>query len=157
MPVDSVWIRNREYQYSSRNLRLDASLIWNSTSNPNISTFFGIGFGAGMGITSSVVLNRYDNQRIDFFYPGGVLSTNTNGSGIPVNTYETRTARPNFGFGLQLPLGLEFRLSNNHKLMKKLWLQADLRPSLFVTQIPELQRIVINPAIYTGWGLKYTL
>ena len=56
-------------------------------------------------------------------------------------------------FNAYIPLGVGFRISNNHEIFKHMHLFYEIRPSVHVTSVPEL-RTFTNPAIQHGIGVK---
>jgi len=152
--IDSVITKNLGMNYSSDQLRLDGSMIFRTNPEARWSLFTGIGITAGISINASTQIhyskfdrteNRQPNNNYYYsYYFGGNWET------------ETFKNKNNFGFSTYIPLGIDFRLGNKREFWKRTHIYYELRPSINVTYIPELQSIT-NTCLQNGLGLKVSL
>ena len=119
-------------EYSSQNIMLDASFIFRTDAEARWSLYGGIGASFGVNL----------NPRVDIFY-NTFNFPETSNNDIPEVYYsdfasETYSTELGITRGLYLPGGVDFRLGNN-PFWHRTHLVYELRPSVLISDIPELQ------------------
>jgi len=131
--MDSVINSNYEMYYRSDQLRLDLSVLFSTDPSLRWSIYTGLGLNAGRSFKAETTINyniyRYAEPNWESNYH------NINAS----YTYETETfqGKNNFGFSAYIPLGIDFRIWKNSKLLNYLHLFYEARPGITRTVIPE--------------------
>lgn len=151
-PVDSVSYTGYDMDYTSQFVQLDASVIYRT--NPTARWNFYAGFGAtfGMSISSQTDINYYQhyyiqpNENESSIY---INQTGYNGE----NESETTKNETSLMYSAYIPMGLDFRLSNKNEFWERVHLFYEIRPSLNMVAIPELNTYT-NVAWQNGIGLK---
>lgn len=150
-PVDSVSQTGYDMNYSSQQLRLDASLTYRTNPEARWSLFagFGVTFGGTINAKTYIDYNQYS-------YISPSLNTHV---GYYNDNYEGEYKSESFindnslAFSAYIPLGVDFRISNKKEFWQRVHLFYEIRPTLNMTSIPEL-RTITNPALQHGIGLK---
>lgn len=151
---DSVTTKSSGMNYSSEQLRVDASLIFRTNPELRWSLFTGIGITTGISINVYTEINFSQSDWTESRYPNG------NGSSSFYSAYsggdlkkEIVKNKMNSGLSTYIPMGIDFRIGKKIEFWKRTHLFYELRPSINMTSIPEL-RTVTNAAIQQGLGLK---
>lgn len=153
---DSVYNRNFSANYQSTQFRLDAAMVWKSSSEKRLQVWGGLGINAGISLNSIVDVNfidsgrivTYDNNNEVFYQQGDYFASGS--------LRERSSARNNFGFSAYVPLGISFRIGNKSELLRRFHLVFEARPGLNATVIRGLNS-TWNPSFQYGIGLKVSL
>lgn len=153
--IDST--RTKEYgmNYSSQQLRLDASLLFSTNPAARWKFYSGIGITTGLSF----------NARTNIYYRESESKEMRNANesnfgygyssyGSSVTTFETIRNKSNFGMSAYIPLGVDFRIGRR-EFWKRTHLFYEFRPSINYVSIPELQSMV-NAHLVQGLGFKVT-
>jgi hypothetical protein len=149
--IDSLLTKNLGMNYSSEQLRFDASLIFRTNPEARWSLYSGIGLTAGLSINSNTQVfyskfNRAETQQPNNNY---YYSYHFGGN------YETEKHKNNnnMGFSSYIPLGVDFKIGNKREFWKRTHIYYELRPSINITSVPEL-RTFTNTCLQQGLGVK---
>lgn len=152
--IDSVTNEFLGFNYSSRQIRLDASFIFNIRPEKRLSFFYGLGFNFGVSYFSETSLYYNKSGSID-----GELfeSTYYNFSSNSISNYNERKSQAtNFGYSIYTPLGINFRLAKKGRKWENAFLYYEIRPLVNVTSIPQLQ-VLTSSGVQQGIGMKFNL
>ncbi len=151
--VDSI--SNTEYymDYTSQFVRLDASVIYRT--NPKARWNFYAGFGAtfGASISSQTNINYYQSHSIG---PNDDQSTlYISNDSYHEGEYESETIKnkTSLAYSAYIPMGLDFRMANKNEFWQRVHLFYEMRPSLDMVSIPELNTHT-TVAWQHGFGVK---
>ncbi|MBX2971117.1 MAG: hypothetical protein KF803_17250 [Cyclobacteriaceae bacterium] len=151
--IDSVYSQNYSMDYTSKQFRLDASLIFKTNPQARWSLYAGIGLTAGVSINAHTEVyyskygytqSRYPNGRTSYvhFYQSSYTSK--------TETFRNKT---NFAASTYLPMGIDFRIAKKGELWKRVHLYYELRPSVNMTSIAEL-RMITDTNLQHALGLR---
>ncbi len=135
-PVDSTYYKNVYADYSTQQVRLDASMIYRTKPEARLSLYGGIGFSAGISFGNETNVNR--NETANWTNPEINAPSN----------YESKGERGVFSneegyiFSGYIPLGIDYRLAKEHPLWSNISVICEMRPSLELIDIPELKTYV---------------
>ena len=151
--IDSINSKSYSMNYSSEQLRLDASLIFRTNPEARWSLFAGIGVNAGLSINAStdIYFNRYESSDTRFINGNG--SSPYGYSNTDNSKSENFKNKSNFGLSTYIPMGVDFRIGKKKEFWKRTHLFYELRPGVNITSIPEL-RTITNSSIQHGIGLR---
>ena len=153
-PLDSVNYTNYYMNYGAQQIRLDGSLIYRTNPSARWSIYSGIGLMAGISLNAKTQITyyEYDYFEVDASSPVGFYE--------PYNPFdddeyqsESTINDMNFSFATYLPVGLDFRISNNNEFWKRIHLFVETRPFINFIVIPEL-RTLVSPGFQSGFGIK---
>lgn len=152
--IDSITNEFLSFNYTSRQIRLDASLILSIRPEKRWSFFYGLGFNFGVSYFSETTLSYNKSSSID----GEIFeSSYYNFTSNPISNYnERKTQATNFGYSIYTPLGLNFRLGKKGGKWEKTLLYYEIRPLVNVTSIPQLQ-VLTSSGVQQGIGMKFNL
>ncbi len=156
--LDSVYRESYFVSYNTEQVRLDASLIFQTKSSSRWSVFTGVGLNLGASINSKTAINYVESQYISSNNNASQqinISTNYNNDNVKYETEEFRN-KSSFAFATYIPLGLDFRLGKKNNLWGKMHLFTELRPGLNFYNIPEIGTKV-NSTMQSGLGLRVSL
>jgi len=127
--IDSMHHEYYDFQYGSRQLLLDASLIFRLQGDRRWSLFGGIGMSVGFSYESFTELTygewnfggRSVNQGFD-----------SNGSRL----FERYDHKSGVSASVYLPLGIDFRIGKNREFWKPIHLFLETRPGFQLNDIP---------------------
>lgn len=155
--LDSVTTKNYSMDYSSEQLRLDASLIFRTTPENRWSLFTGIGITAGLSLNANT--NTY------YYEYSGVETRDANGNTINSPLYNNTTFFPpdkekisnknNLAFSAYIPIGIDVRFGKTKQFWKRAHVFYELKPGINITSIPEL-RTITNASLQHGFGFRYS-
>ena len=154
-PIDSISYSNINMFYDSKQLNIDASLLFSSSSKYMFSFFAGVGISVGASVTSNTSISTYHDyyfqtkNNTDSYsnqYYNGLGYSSNNKTDLVYN-------KTNFSYAAYIPLGLDLRMSNRHLFWKQVHLFYEMRPSLNILYIPETQSYVSTRWVH-GFGLK---
>lgn len=138
------------YRYSmtnlSKQLRLDAALIFRTNESARWSLYAGVGASLGYTIESTT--------RIDY------TIENMDRPKSKENTIDSRQTEifENKNYltsSIYAPLGIDFRIGKKREFWKHLHLTYELKPSINFVAIPEIKTATVVGMVSTG-GLRYT-
>jgi hypothetical protein len=153
--IDSITTKSYSMNYSSEQLRLEASLIFRTNPEARWSLFAGIGVNAGLSINANTAIyyNRYESS--DNRFINGNTSSPYGYSNTDNSKTENIKNKSNFGLSTYIPMGVNLRLGKKNEFWKRTHLFYELRPGINITSIPEL-RTVTNSSIQHGLGIHVT-
>lgn len=130
--IDSVSSETISMDYSSHVFMLDASLVFKTDADARWSLYGGVGISLGLNL----------NPRVDVYYNNfeAFESPQNNPSNIISGTFSSEQFSTKSGImaGVYLPGGVDFRLGDR-PFWYRTHLIYELRPSLLVSDIPELK------------------
>ncbi len=138
------------YRYSmtnlSKQLRLDAALIFRTNESARWSLYAGVGASLGYTIESTT--------RIDY------TIENMDRPKSKENTIDSRQTEifENKNYltsSIYAPLGIDFRIGKKREFWKHLHLTYELKPSINFVAIPEIKTATVVGMVSTG-GLRYS-
>ena len=148
--TQTVLTHDTLYRYSmtnlSKQLRLDASLIFRSNEAARWSLYAGVGASLGYTIESTT--------RVDYTVESIDLQKN-NGNTIASRQTEIFENKNYLTSTIYAPLGIDFRIGKKREFWKHLHLTYELKPSINFVAIPEIKTFTIVGLVSTG-GLRYT-
>lgn len=152
--LDSVTYRYLDSKYSYQMLRMDGSFLV-KTNLPSRWTFFaGLGFTYGVTINSDAETLTRRTLSTEKRYGENYSLKNSNQDISIVN--ENRDLENIFSYSVYVPVGVDFRIGNNHSLWKKSHLFYEFRSGMNYTN-----REGMSPQssvyLHHSFGLKYTL
>jgi hypothetical protein len=152
--IDSINTKNYSMNYSSEQLRLDASLIFRTNPEARWSLFAGIGVNAGLSINANTAIyfNRYESSDTRFINGNTSSYSYSNTDNSKTENFQNKS---NFGLSTYIPMGVDLRLGKKNEFWKRTHLFYELRPGVNITSIPELGTIT-NSSIQHGLGLRVT-
>jgi hypothetical protein len=148
---DSVTIKKSAISFSSQQIRLNANYIFRINPVKRWSYFGGFGFSAGMSYKSTTNISS-----ITSFGAAQTLGTNSYQYPNVITPGETIVTKPTYGFIINSPVGVDFRIGNRNKLLKRLHLHYELRPSYNLITIAR-QGFITNLNMQHGVGVRYVL
>ena len=150
--IDSLTMKSVNVNYSSEQLRMDASLIFRTNQEKRWSLYTGIGMSAGWAINAytgvSYFVSRQTQESTNSSYSGNAGETD-----LVTEHFQNKTGG---GFSSYLPLGIDFRIGKKREFWQHLHLYYEIKPSVNVTMIPELKTF-INAGVQEGLGIRYTM
>ena len=157
--LDSDITRSYNMNYSSKQLRIDASLILRSEPWKRLTIFTGTGITAGMSFSANTDIYYIETDDI---ISRDSVNTSRNGAGGSF-IRETFKNKNNFGFSAFIPAGIDFRIGKKREFLKRMHIYFEARPSVNIISIPELRtyaytsiplllglKLSLNPAETTG-------
>lgn len=151
--LDTVVSEFYNISYAYEQLSINASLLFRTKSQSQLSAYAGI--GAAFGISYKT--------RSDFLYE---LSKSKGISDSDENNYfdyeygesyefltESFKNKSNTCFYLFMPFGLDVRLSKNNSFWKQMHLFYEFKPGVNIMSIPEVTTVT-NPNLYHGFGIR---
>lgn len=136
IPVDSVALSSYSMNYTSQQLRLDASLIYKTDPEARWNFFAGFGATVGASISSQTNISNYNS-----YYFNPTLNEDFNNLYLFDDfTGETEATKneTNIAYSAYVPLGLDFRVANKSEFWKRVHLFYEMRSSVNMLSIPEL-------------------
>jgi hypothetical protein len=152
--VDSITNRNYAIDYSSEQIRIDASLLFRSNQAARWSVMAGIGASYGVSINANtrVSYSKYGNGELTFS-DGEKVSIYGEESEFRSETFNNKM---NSGYSIYVPLGVDFKIGKKREFWKHAHLFFELRPGINIHSIPELKTYrTVN--VQQGIGLRVSL
>jgi len=150
--IDSVSSQSYFMNHSSRQIRLEAALIFRTDASARWSLFAGIGASLGVNYNATTYIsysmnNFINNQNSNYYSSYGNSSNNGEykTESFTIKNYLTTTAF--------IPMGVDFRIGKNQVFWKRLHLYYEIKPSISMTQIPAL-RTITTVNMTQALGLK---
>lgn len=150
---DSVINRNYYMNYTSQQVRLDASLIFRTNPEARWSLFAGVGITAGISINARTDISYYADSRTQERNSGNSSSNSYYNNSSGNYKSESFVNTTNFGASVYVPMGLDFRLGKKNEFWKRMHLFYEARPGVNALIIPELTTL-LNGSIQQGIGLR---
>lgn len=153
--IDSTHTKEYGMNYSSEQLRLDASLLFSTNPSARWKFYSGIGITTGLSFNAQTIIYYSESESKEMrnanepTYGYGYSSYGTS-----ITTSETIKNKGNFAMSAYIPLGVDFRIGRR-EFWKRTHLFYEFRPSINYVSIPELQTIV-NAHLVQGLGFKVT-
>lgn len=149
--IDSGSYQSYFMNHSSRQIRLDAALIFRTDAAARWSLFAGIGASLGLNYNATTYIsystNNFINNQNSNYY-----SYNSSNGSEKTESFTTKNYLTTTAF---IPMGVDFRIGKKQAFWKRLHLYYEIKPSISMTQIPELRTITtIN--MTQALGLKVT-
>jgi hypothetical protein len=146
--IDSVSSQSYFMNHSSRQIRLDAALIFRTDASARWSLFAGIGASLGVNYNATTYISYYMNNYING-QDGNYYGYSNNGS-EKTESFTTKNYLTTTAF---IPMGVDFRIGKNQAFWKRLHLYYEIKPSISMTQIPAL-RTITTVNMTQALGLK---
>jgi hypothetical protein len=138
------------YRYSmtnlSKQLRLDAALIFRTNESARWSLYAGVGASLGYTIESTTRID-YTIENVDL--PKSKENT------IASRQTEIFENKNYLTSSIYAPLGIDFRMGKKREFWKHLHLTYELKPSINFVAIPEIKTSTVVGLVSTG-GLRYS-
>lgn len=138
------------YRYSmtnlSKQLRLDAALIFRTNESARWSLYAGVGASLGYTIESTTRID-YTIENVD--RPKSKENT------IASRQTEIFENKNYLTSSIYAPLGIDFRMGKKREFWKHLHLTYELKPSINFVAIPEIKTATVVGMVSTG-GLRYS-
>lgn len=152
--VDSTVNRSYSLAYYSEQLRLDASVIWQSNNEARWCFIMGLGFNAGFSFNGYTNISYEEIHRADFSnsysYNQGYYFESSNEQ-VSEN-FKNKGAGT---FSLFMPLAIDFRLGKKNELLKHLHLYYELRPTFSYSGVSNLE-YSYKKGFLVAFGLRYS-
>jgi len=149
--VDSINTKQYGIDYTTEQLRLDASMIFRLKPEARWSLYAGVGLMAGLSINSSTDIYYNEYFRLVSRYPDGYSQNYGRSSTIETQS-ESFKNKTNMGFTIHVPMGVDFRIGKKG-FWNQMHLFYELRRGINMTSIPEL-RTYTNASSQHGIGLR---
>ena len=151
--VDSMTGRNYSIEYTSEQIRLDASLLFRSNQAARWSVMAGIGASYGISVNANTRVSYSKYGREEFIYSNGDIRKFEKEREFRSETFNNKM---NSGYSFYVPMGVDFRIGKNREFWKHAHLFYELRPGIDINVIPEL-RTYRSMNIQQGIGLRVAL
>jgi hypothetical protein len=154
--VDSLNTKSYNLNYTSSQLRIDASMLIRSNPEKRWSVYTGIGITAGLSMLAKteIYYNEYKGTQTVDGSDGGILSYDYS------FTENTKTEKfknkPSLGGAVYLPLGISFRLGNKRAFWKRTNIYYEFKPGMNITHIPNL-KTQATACLLHGIGLRISV
>lgn len=143
--VDSVVNRGVYAFQNSEFLSLETSLIFRTNSEARWSLFGGLGLNFGFGFNGRTDVSRYEYWSIE--------SPVANSYGNSVYESETVSSGTSYFYGVNAPLGVDFRIGKKRDFWNRIHLMYELRPGITVFNIAGTQNR-LTPYLNQCLGLR---
>jgi hypothetical protein len=136
--------------HSSRQIRLDAALIFRTDASARWSLFAGIGASLGVNYNATTYISYYRNNYINNQNGNSYYNGYSNNGSEKTETFTTKNYLTTTAY---IPMGVDFRIGKNKVFWKRLHLYYEIKPSISMTQIPAL-RTITTVNMTQALGLK---
>lgn len=145
--TDSTYSENYFMRYSSQQLHLESSVIFRTNPAKRWSLYAGAGLSFGLSYKAETYINYFANSSVSG------LTSEYSGS----QNYQSKTEhfknKMTTSTSLFVPMGVDFRIGKNREFWKRLHLYYEMKPSVSIISIPELNTFTRVNMINT-LGLK---
>jgi len=148
--IDSVSSQSYFMNHSSRQIRLDAALIFRTDASARWSLFAGIGASLGVNYNATTYISYYRNNYINNQNGNSYYNGYSNNGSEKTETFTTKNYLTTTAY---IPMGVDFRIGKNKVFWKRLHLYYEIKPSISMTQIPAL-RTITTVNMTQALGLK---
>jgi hypothetical protein len=153
--LDSVYNNHCYISQSSKQIRLDASIIFRLMPSKQLSCYGGLGLDFGTAIRSSTHLQYSKGYHFEYTTPDSSTTSNSSREGNYTYTGKTIVNKNGMGGSIYIPIGLDFRLGNKRDFFKRIHLLHEIRPSINFKNTPELKSYDVSCGIKYSFGIKY--
>jgi hypothetical protein len=148
--IDSVSSQSYFMNHSSRQIRLDAALIFRTDASARWSLFAGIGASLGVNYNATTYISYYRNSYINSQNDNSYNYGYSNNGSEKTESFTTKNYLTTTAY---IPMGVDFRIGKNKVFWKRLHLYYEIKPSISMTQIPAL-RTITTVNMTQALGLK---
>jgi hypothetical protein len=139
IPRDSVSSTHYSMDYTTKQFRVDASLIFRTNRMKRFSLYAGLGANFGFALGAYTDITYINSKYIEEEHPA-----NGHGSGTPYPRKDSTVTehfnnKKGMGFCFYIPAGIDFRLGRRRDFWKKAHLFSESRFVLNYYNIPELR------------------
>ena len=145
--VDSVVYRGVYAYYNSQFLSLETSLIFRTNSEARWSLYGGVGLGFGVGFNGRTDVSRYEYWSIESPIANKYGNTHYESESIP--------SENSFFYGVNTPLGVDFRIGKKCEFWNRIHLIYELRPAFTVYNLAGEQNR-LTPQLNQSLGVRVT-
>jgi hypothetical protein len=124
--------------HSSRQIRLEAALIFRTDASARWSLFAGIGASLGVNYNATTYISYYRNNYINNQNSNSYNYGYSNNGSEKTESFTTKNYLTTTAY---IPMGVDFRIGKNQAFWKRLHLYYEIKPSISMTQIPALRTI----------------
>jgi hypothetical protein len=146
---DSIISKYYSMNYTTEQLRLDASVVYRTNYESRWSIFGGLGLEAGGSLNAATDVTYTETINIET--SGGTVS-NVFASTNSINEHFKN--KNSWSATVYLPLGIDYRIGKKREFFKRLHLYAELRPGLNYTEINEIGLQSLTGGFKGGAGLR---
>ena len=151
--IDSTTSHHYTMNYSSEELRFDASLIFKTKPEYRFTFHTGIGVSAGVSFNAQTYISYTKSASTDLSSNYNHFSYSSYYSGTYSEKHEFIQNSDVFGVSTYIPLGVNFQIGKNREFWKQFHVFYELRPGINIVSVPEL-RTIVNANFQQGIGLK---
>lgn len=154
--LDSINTRYYNTDYKTEQIKLLASLIYQTNEELRWTLYSGIGmlFGVSFNSNTNISYTEFHNFNIRNFEDQSYQSLQSSYNFNIRN--ETHTNKPVTSFAAYVPLGIDFKIGKTNPFWKNIHLQLEFRPGIQSNIIPELETIT-STFIQYNFGIRYSL
>lgn len=146
--VDSAVNRSLFAYYNTQFLSLESSLIFRTNSEARWSLYGGVGLSLGFGFNGKTDITRYEYSTIE-------SQVSYNYSDTYDYKSESNSVANSYFFGINAPLGVDFRIGKTREFWNRIHLAYELRPGIAVYTIPGTESR-LTPFVQQALGLRVT-
>ena len=151
---DSVTYKNYNMNYTTEQLRLDASVIYRTNPEARWSIFGGIGIELGGGINSVTSISYNETTTFESASSTSSAQNPYNSTDVGIHINEQYTNKMGWGGAVYIPFGIDFRVGKKKEFFKRMHLFAEFRPGINYSPIVESGTNFVSAQIKSGWGLR---
>ncbi len=145
--VDSVVNRGVYANYNSQFLSFETALIFRTNSEARWSLYGGVGLSFGVGFNGRTDVSRYEYWSIESPIANNYGNTHYESESIP--------SENSFFYGVNTPLGVDFRIGKKREFWNRIHLMYELRPGISVYTVPH-SASRLTPILQQSLGLRVT-
>lgn len=151
--VDSVLTSHVSSRYTADQFQIEASYIFRMDPTARWSFFGGVGAGLGTSLNAATSVYTFDSKstntvKLSDDYSTSYLSTNFD-DGLR-EEFENKNV---VNAAIFIPAGLDFRIGKRKEFWQQMHLFAELRPTISMVNIPELNPTLI-PSLQSNVGFR---
>jgi len=130
-PIDSTSSQNLSMSVESKNILVDAALIFRTSSSKRWKLFAGIGVQAGAHFNGQAIVNQSNSSYLTLAQGGYMPFNNEVSSNWKT---ESISVKPGFYGAAYIPMGIDWQTGKTKPFFKQLHLFYELRPTLGIIQ-----------------------
>lgn len=155
---DSLFYKSQVMRLGAEECRLNISLIIRSKPDTRFSVFAGIGLTAGFSFNNGVYTSNYEGRNVNYRFVDDLPGQHGYYSyyGFASGKTEEWKLKNYIVWGAQLPLGINYRLSNKNEFLKKMQLYYELNPSINIRYL-DMPGKMVHSGIQSSLGLRMKL
>lgn len=142
-PIDSTATQTLSMDYNQTQIFIDAAYLFQTGEVNRFSLYGGIGAMFGFTIDAYTSIRMID----DFTYSSNSPSRFSDPDIAFDYKEENYKNKSGMAFITYIPVGIDFRMGDNRTFWKNSHLGAEVRPSIYINQIPELETEVTTAMI----------